>query len=221
MTHPPPMTLLLLRETGPQWPYSLVDLRRDNPNVSFSVSPTPDDLAPFDVYEVQPTDAPAADPRTERVEEDQPELVEGNWQQRWTVRDATPEEIAAYDEANRPAPDWGSFKRLALSHPGLNAAVLAADPIVPLAARSLSSSLAKAEVGFIGDFAGCWRAVVAAANPAPEVIEELVAAAQAANLPAEFVEALQPTPERARDEQGRFIVDDPATPEDEAWVSAD
>lgn len=117
--------------------------------------------------------------------------------------------------------NWPQFKSFALTHPGLNAAVLAADPIVPLAARSLSSSLAKAEAGSIGDFAGCWRAVCAAANPAPETIEELVAAAQAANLPAEFVGALSPERERARDEQGRFIADDPATPEDEAWVSPD
>ena len=76
------------------------------------------------------------------------------------------------------------------ARPGDDAAVLAADPIVPLAARSLSSSLAKAEQGATADFAGCWRAVVAAANPAPEVIEELVAAAEAANLPTEFIEAL-------------------------------
>jgi hypothetical protein len=203
------------------WPYSLADLRRGNPNVSFSISPTADDLAPFDAYEVQPTDAQAADPRTERVEEAHPELVDGIWHQRWTVRDASAEEIAAYDEVNKPPADWGSFKRLALTHNGLNAAVLAADPIVPLAARSLSSSLAEAEQGATTDFAGCWRAVIAAANPAPQVIEELVAAAEAANLPAEFVGALEPNRERARDEQGRFIADDPATPENEAWVSAD
>lgn len=30
-----------------------------------------------------------------------------------------------------------------------------------------------------------------------------------------------PEPERARDEQGRFIADDPSTPEDEAWVLAE
>jgi hypothetical protein len=208
-------------DSAPVWPYSQAALRRDTPNVSFSVSPTADDLAPFDVYEVQPTDAPAADPRTERVEEAHPELVEGIWQQRWTVRDASPEEIAAYGEANRPPADWGSFKRLALTHPGLNQAMAAALPLAPAAALALPAALMRAEQGATADFAGCWRAVVAAADPAPEVIEELVAAAQAANLPAEFVGALQPSTERARDEQGRFVADDPATPENEAWVSVD
>ena len=185
LIHPPP-------DSAPIWPYSLADLRRDNPNVSFSVSPTADDLAPFDVYEVQPTDAPATNPRTERVEESHPELVDGIWQQRWTVRDASPEEIAAYDEANRPAPDWGSFKRLALTHSGLNAAMAAALPLAPAAALALPAALMRAEQGTTADFAGCWQAVCAAASPAPEIIEELVAAAQAANLPAEFVGALQP-----------------------------
>jgi len=31
----------------------------------------------------------------------------------------------------------------------------------------------------------------------------------------------QPELIRARDEQGRFVADDPTTPQDEAWVSAD
>jgi hypothetical protein len=30
----------------------------------------------------------------------------------------------------------------------------------------------------------------------------------------------QPELIRARDEQGRFVADDPTTPQDEAWVSA-
>jgi len=178
-------------DSAPVWPYSLADLRRDNPNVSFSVSPSADDLAPFNVYEVQP-DAPAADPRTERVGESYPELVDGIWQQRWTVRDASPEEIAAYDEANRPPADWDSFKRLALTHPGLNAAMAAALPLAPAAALALPAALMRAEQGATADFAGCWRAVCAAAPMASETVEELVTAAQAANLPAEFVAALSP-----------------------------
>lgn len=123
-----------------------------------------------------------------------------------------------------PPPDWLSFKRLALTHPGLNQAIAAALPLAPAAALALPAALMRAEQGAVADFAGCWRAVVAAANSAPELVAELIAAAQAANLPAEVVEALEPSaPEltRARDEFGRFIPDDPATPEDEAWVPAE
>jgi hypothetical protein len=91
-----------------------------------------------------------------------------------------------------PMPDWDSFKRLALTHPGLNAAMADALPLAPAAALALPAALLQAEQGATADFAGCWRAVRAAANPAPEVIEELVAAAEACNLPAEFVAALSP-----------------------------
>jgi hypothetical protein len=117
--------------------------------------------------------------------------------------------------------NWPQFKSFALTHPGLNAAMAAALPLAPAAALALPAALMRAEQGATADFAGCWRAVCAAANPAPEVLAELVAAAQAANLPTEFVAALSPERERARDEQGRFIADDPATPEDEAWVLPD
>ena len=65
----------------------------------------------------------------------------------------------AYDEANRPPADWGSFKRLALTHPGLNAAMAAALPLAPAAALALPAALMRAEQGATADFAGCWRAV--------------------------------------------------------------
>jgi hypothetical protein len=91
-----------------------------------------------------------------------------------------------------PEPDWGNFKRLALTHPGLNAAMAAALPLAPAAALALPAALMRAESGAVADFAGCWRAVCAAASMAPETVKELVSAAQAANLPAEFVAALEP-----------------------------
>lgn len=205
----------------PTWPYDLQRLRQDRPNVSFAANPSREDLSHFDVFEVESATPPDCDPRTQRLEEVHPELVDGTWQQRWTIRDATPDEIAAYDEANRPAPDWSEFKRQALTHPGLNAAIAAALPLAPAAALALPAALLRAEAGAVSDFAGCWRAIVAVVPSANAMIPELLAAAQACNLPVEFIEAVQPAwLERARDDQGRFIADDPATPEDEAWVPA-
>jgi hypothetical protein len=88
--------------------------------------------------------------------------------------------------------NWPQFKGYALTHPGLNAAMAAALPLAPAAALALPAALMRAESGAVADFAGCWRAVCAAAPMAPETVEELVTAAQAANLPAEFVAALSP-----------------------------
>jgi hypothetical protein len=68
----------------------------------------------------------------------------------------------------------------------------AALPLAPAAALALPAALMRAEQGATADFAGCWRAVVAAAPVAPETVAELVAAAEACNLPADFVVALSP-----------------------------
>ncbi|NBW64058.1 MAG: hypothetical protein EBR33_13365, partial [Synechococcaceae bacterium WB4_1_0192] len=82
-----------------------------------------------------------------------------------------------------------------------------------------SSGLAKAENGDYAEFSGSWRAVLSVAPPPAEALAELVALAQDCNLPTEFVGAVQGQRIRARDAQGRFIADDPATPDvDEAWV---
>jgi hypothetical protein len=167
------------------WPYSLADLRRDNPNVSFSVSPTADDLAPFNVYEVQPTDAPAADSRTKRVEEARPELVDGIWQQRWVKRDATAEEIIT-------TADWARFKRIALNSDTLNQIIATAYDSVPVAAGALASALLRAESGDVSDFADAWRKITRAVDVPAEVITGFVGVATACQLPADFVAALSP-----------------------------
>jgi hypothetical protein len=117
-----------------------------------------------------------------------------------------------------PTPDWPTFKAVARSPPALKAAILAAWPKEPQAAMALSATLLQAEQGATADFRGCWRAVCAAAPVAPETVAEVVALAEKCQLPAEFVAALQPL-ERTRDGQGRFVADDPATPQDVAWIS--
>jgi hypothetical protein len=60
-------------------------------------------------------------------------------------------------------------------------------------------------------------AAEAAVAPAPEVVVTPVEGKKRASKKAAPVEA-----ERARDEEGKFLADDPATPDvDEAWVEAD
>jgi hypothetical protein len=86
--------------------------------------------------------------------------------------------------------NWPQFKRIALSHPALKAAILAAFPIVPQAAMALSATLLQAQQGDIADFRGCWQTVVAAAPVALETVAELVALAERCQLPTEFVRAL-------------------------------
>lgn len=119
-----------------------------------------------------------------------------------------------------PQPDWATFKATALSSSSLNAVLADAYQSVPVAAGALAPALLKAETNGADDFQAAWSAILAAVTVPSSVIEAFQDAATSCNLPAEFVQALSPGRVRARDADGRFVADDPTTPENEAWVPA-
>lgn len=182
------MTLLHApADSEPVWPYSLADLRRDNPNVSFSANPTAEDLAPFDVFVVAPTDPPEHDPAAFRPLEVEPEQAEdGTWQQSWDLVPIPPPE---------PPADWETFRAGLLTSADVAQAMTVARAAgAEPAATNLPTALEKAQAGRPGEFAACWGLVVAAGGASPEALAALAASAQACNLPADFVAALQPAP---------------------------
>lgn len=81
--------MLILTENGTakKYPYSVGQLRVDNPNVSFPAEPTPAMLAQFNVYAVTPTARPSHDPNRQTVSEATPVFTGSVWQQAWTVSD--------------------------------------------------------------------------------------------------------------------------------------
>jgi len=82
------------------FPYSMGQLRRDNPNTSFPRQIPNDMLAEYDVYPVTTTDAPEYDDRTQRVEQDTiPTFVDSNWTLGWTTTNKTAEEIQSWDDS--------------------------------------------------------------------------------------------------------------------------
>jgi len=92
-----------------------------------------------------------------------------------------------------PEPAWDQFSLTALADPGLNIAVLVADPTVPNAARGLSAALLEAKLqGEYVNFAACWATVVAAAQIPSSRVAELVGLAQACHLPQAFINAISP-----------------------------
>lgn len=176
------------------WPYSLANLRQAHPNVSFPANPSAADLSPFDTFWVSDTERPTSDPRSERVEEEEPAYDENGWRQQWRIRAATPEEVAAYDELNRPAPNWPTFKGGLLTSSAVSQTMAAAraagcEPAV----SALPVALEKAVAGDPAEFAACWALVAAAGAADPEALAALVLAAQACHLPADFVAALAPS----------------------------
>jgi hypothetical protein len=76
-----------------QYPYTVGNLRRDNPNTSFPKRPSDDLLAGWGVYPVANVDSPAFNHATQNLTEGAPVLVDGQWQQTWVITDATPEEV--------------------------------------------------------------------------------------------------------------------------------
>jgi hypothetical protein len=74
--------------------YTIGQLRRDNPQVSFPKSIPDATLAEYDVYPLTATERPSYDPITQNLTEGTPALVNGVWTQVWDVTDATAEEIA-------------------------------------------------------------------------------------------------------------------------------
>ena len=81
------------------YPYSVGQLRRDNPNTSFPKQIPSEMLESYGVYTVVYTDMPSIDVRTQKTEQEAtPTLVGGSWTVGWTTTDKTAEEVQDYDD---------------------------------------------------------------------------------------------------------------------------
>jgi hypothetical protein len=86
------MQVLIKNGVVESYPYSIGNLRKDNPNVSFPKNPSPELMAQWGVYPVQSVGAPGTD-HTQNLKEGQP-VNDGGWKQTWIVTQATEGEIA-------------------------------------------------------------------------------------------------------------------------------
>lgn len=110
------------------YPYGAANLRQDNPQTSFPDTMSDELLAIWNVYPVQPVNPPDYDQYTQNLVENNPVLVDGVWQQSWSVEPATPEEIlerritaekSVRDERDvkLAESDWVVIKSLELGQP--------------------------------------------------------------------------------------------------------
>jgi hypothetical protein len=76
------------------FPYSIGDLRRDNPNTSFPRNPSDAVLADWNVFPVVEQSPPEYNPANQNLNQLNPTLVDGQWLQTWQVTAASAEEIA-------------------------------------------------------------------------------------------------------------------------------
>jgi hypothetical protein len=76
-----------------KFPYSLEELRSDNPQTSFAWEMSAEELAEWGVYSVEEQNPPAYNEQTESIELQPPSFVNGAWVRGWLVVQASAEEI--------------------------------------------------------------------------------------------------------------------------------
>ena len=195
------MTLLRLRHAAPQYPYSVQQLRVDEPRLSVSSDPHPGELAtyaaldpPVLVFRVVEVAPPSINPRTQRLLPVGAELVEGEWRQAWTVRDATEQEVADYDAANQapaPSPRWVEFGGAVQASILINQLLGTALQQVPALGLGLGVGLGKAADGDARVFVSSWAIANAMGMISAALLAEVTGLAEQFDLPPEFVAALQ------------------------------
>ena len=86
--------VLASNQTVQTFPYSVRQLRLDNPSVSFPANPSDATLAAWNVFPVTAGSMPACDPATETCTQIDPTLVNGEWVATYEVTTADAAEIA-------------------------------------------------------------------------------------------------------------------------------
>jgi hypothetical protein len=180
----------LIRLNPTRWPYSLNQLRLDEPSRSFSPDPSDAELAHYGVFRVQPTQPPEPDPAIERVVEIAPVEADGVWLQQWGLVELSDGEKAAYQLAQNP-PQWVAFGEVVMETPEIKALLNQAMALgeSPLA-MGLAVGLGKAADGDNRVFLGTWTKARGAGLISAELIAKLQAAGATYHLPAEFIAAL-------------------------------
>ena len=183
-----------INTTTGEYPYSLWQLRRDNPNTSFPAEPTEVDILPFGCRFVYTTPQPNHDPRTQQVVELPPEPGQGDsYYQRWQVVAASPEQIIAWDQANAPQPDWDAFREGLRTQNGYQQYFAQAAQQQPLTATSLPVDFYEfRKSGNYGPFLTLLSQVFSLLPLEDRVhaLTEMIQLAQACHLPQAFIDEL-------------------------------
>lgn len=179
----------LIRLNPTRWPYSLQQLRDDEPGRSFSAAPRASELAFFEVFVVQPSAPPTFDADLRKMVEVMPVLVEGVWQQQWEVVDLTEEEQSDRYRASHP-PRWVEFAEAVTSDP-------AVAQLYETAPRVLAHSITGGLLQAVNQrdprtFAAAWRKARAAQLVPPPLEQAILTLAVDHDLPEDFVATLGP-----------------------------
>lgn len=177
----------LVRLNPTRWPYSLQQLREDEPTRSFSVNPSAAELAHYGCYRVVSQAPPQHDPATHKAVMAQPVNAGGQWLQQWELVELTPAEAEAYYRATHP-PRWIEFS--AALPPDVNQLLRAAWDANPLLKDRLAIGLGKASDGDARVFLGAWQNAKSLGLVPAELVQGIQALAIQYDLPADFLGGL-------------------------------
>jgi hypothetical protein len=181
------MMRTLIRLNPLRWPYSLGQLRTDEPARSFSSSPSERELAHYDVFRVLAQPHPSYDPATHRVVEAQPVEADGQWLQQWELVELTEAEQDAYYRQTHP-PRWIEFSDALPVE--VDQLLAAAQTVSPRLALALGVGLGKAADGDTRVFLSAWQTARGIGLISLELVAGLQMLATQYDLPPEFVAGL-------------------------------
>lgn len=85
-----------------KYPFSIGDLRRENPNTSFPRRIPDETLASYGVYPVSFASAPKIDKRAQEVHQNSfPSFIDGGWIVEWSVTDKSESQVQSFDDEKR------------------------------------------------------------------------------------------------------------------------
>jgi hypothetical protein len=180
--------MTLIRLDPFRWPYSVAQLRMDEPSRSISVIPRSEELAFYGVFRVVPQEQPEFDPAVEKVQEVAPVETDGQWLQQWELIELTPEEQEAHYRANNP-PRWIEF--WAALPDEVDELLNTAGAVKKRLEHGLSVGLGQAAQGDSRVFLSAWQQAKSLGLIPPELVAGVQGLAVAFDLPAEFVGGLE------------------------------
>jgi hypothetical protein len=181
----------LIKVPTQYYPYTIQELRKDFPNVSFPSTLEGLDLSEYDAAEVITEEPPTDfDSATSVLEALPPTLVDGVWTVSWSVRDLTAEEIK-----ERSPVDWDGFSLAFLTDPTFNSYHVLGlqSETASVATSALPTALAQVETKGTASFGMVFPIFCTALGVTPEDREVWAGMAEDCNLPEAFVAILRGT----------------------------
>jgi hypothetical protein len=176
----------LLKISTQFYPYTLNELKKDYPNVSFPKDLTGLDLSDYDVAEVIIDPTPEYDRSIEVVRPLQPELIEGEWRIGWQTIPLTQEQIKA-----RQPPNWDGFNAGMLTNTEFNQFTGVVMQLAPSVALALPTALAQVSTNGLQSFTLVFNVFCQIGQVSVEQRETWAQLAEDHNLPVDFIESIR------------------------------